>query len=113
MILVAIGYAVATWTMSVNRFFSGVVRIQKDRGHTVVADGPYRYVRHPAYATGIISNLATAVALGSLWAIVPAFLNVCIAIVRTALEDATLQDELEGYRDYSQKVRYRLLPGVW
>jgi len=113
MVLVVIGYVVATWAMSVNRFFSGVVRIQKDRDHTVVMDGPYRYVRHPAYATGIISNLATAVALGSLWALVPAFLTVCITIVRTALEDRTLRDELDGYREYSEKVRYRLLPGVW
>jgi len=113
MMLVTIGYGVAAWAMSVNRFFSGVVRVQKDRGHTVVEDGPYRYVRHPAYATGIIIYPATALALGSLWALVPAFLMVCVAVVRTALEDRTLQDELDGYRDYSEKVRYRLLPGIW
>ena len=51
--------------------------------------------------------------LGSGWAFVPAGLLVCVVVVRTALEDKTLQDELEGYKDYAGQVRCRLLPGVW
>lgn len=113
MILVAFGYVLATWAMVTNKFFSGVVRIQKDRGHTVVTDGPYRYVRHPGYSGGIICHLATAPALGSIWALIPAALTVCLLILRTALEDRTLRDELDGYGDYAQRVHYRLLPGVW
>ena len=97
----------------VNKFFSAVVRIQRERGHTVVASGPYQYVRHPGYAGGIVANFAIPLLLGSLWALVPAVLVNCLLIVRTALEDSTLQEELDGYRDYAGRVRYRLLLGVW
>ena len=99
--------------MASNRFFSSVVRIQKDRGHTVVTGGPYQFVRHPGYVGGILSALGTALLLGSWWAFVPTGLLVCVIVVRTALEDRTLQAELEGYRDYAGRVRYRLLPGIW
>lgn len=113
MILVALGYILATWAMVANKFFSGVVRIQKDRGHMVVTDGPYRYIRHPGYSGAIICDLATAPALGSMWALVPAAMTVCLIILRTALEDRTLRNELDGYGEYVQRVRYRLLPGLW
>jgi protein-S-isoprenylcysteine O-methyltransferase Ste14 len=113
MILVTLGYFLATWAMTVNRFFSGVVRIQKDRRHTVVSDGPYRYVCHPSYAGGILSELASALALGSLLALIPTVLTVCLIVLRTALEDKALRNELDGYEEYAQRVRYRLLPGVW
>lgn len=108
-----LGYAIATWAMVVNRFFSAYVRIQKDRDQTVVTDGPYRFVRHPSYAVGILSYLATPFMLDALWALVPAVLVTVGLIVRTALEDRTLQAELDGYANYAQRVRYRLLPGVW
>ncbi len=111
--IVVLGYVVSAWAMAVNRFFSAVVRIQKDRGQTVVTDGPYRFVRHPAYASAIITQLVTPIMLGSLWALIPAGLAGCLYVVRTALEDRALQDELDGYRDYASQVRYRLLPGVW
>ena len=112
-VITALGYSLGTWATSVNRFFSAVVRIQRDRGHTVVSSGPYRLIRHPGYAGTVVTSLATPLLLGSLWALIPAALAVCLLIIRTALEDRTLQEELEGYHDYAARVRYRLLPGVW
>lgn len=111
--LTALGYSLGTWATGVNRFFSAVVRIQRDRGHTVVSSGPYRYIRHPGYAGSAVSSFATPLLLGSLWALIPAALAVCHLIIRTVLEDRTLQAELKGYPDYAADVRFRLLPGVW
>jgi protein-S-isoprenylcysteine O-methyltransferase Ste14 len=107
------GYLLSNWSMMSNRFFSAVVRIQKDRNHTVISAGPYRFIRHPGYAGGIIFFLTTPLILSSLWTFVPAGLTMCITVVRTFLEDKTLQNELDGYGDYTKQVRYRLLPGVW
>ena len=107
------GYVVGTWAMAVNRYYSAVVRIQKDRGQTVVTDGPYRFVRHPSYATGIVASLMIPILLGSLWALIPTSLVAVVTIIRTALEDRTLLEELDGYKEYAARVRYRLLPGVW
>jgi len=112
-VLMMLGSLLGTWAMLVNRFFSGVVRIQTDRGHTVVTDGPYRFVRHPAYAGGVVANLAGPLALGSVWALIPGALIALLTVVRTALEDKTLREELAGYKEYAQQVRYRLLPGMW
>jgi protein-S-isoprenylcysteine O-methyltransferase Ste14 len=89
------------------------VRIQRERGHYVVNTGPYRWVRHPGYAGTLIWNLATPIWLESLWAILPAIVVCAVLVVRTHLEDATLREELDGYRDYASRVRYRLVPGVW
>jgi protein-S-isoprenylcysteine O-methyltransferase Ste14 len=107
------GYLLSSWSMMSNRFFSTVVRIQKDRNHTVISAGPYRFIRHPGYAGGIIFFLTTPLILSSLWTFIPAGLTTCVTIVRTFLEDKTLQNELDGYGDYTNQVRYRLLPGVW
>lgn len=109
----AAGCLIASWAMVANRFFSGAVRIQQDRGQTVVSTGPYRFVRHPAYAAAILTNLSTPLALGSLWALIPALITIGLGIVRTALEDRTLRQELDGYEQYTRRVRHRLLPGVW
>jgi protein-S-isoprenylcysteine O-methyltransferase Ste14 len=111
--IMVLGYVVSTWAMAVNRYYSAVVRIQKDRGQTVVTDGPYRFVRHPSYATGIVAYLMIPILLGSLWALIPCSLVVLGTIIRTALEDKTLLEELDGYKEYARRVRYRLLPGVW
>jgi protein-S-isoprenylcysteine O-methyltransferase Ste14 len=108
-----LGLLVTDWAVVENKFFSGVVRIQKDRGHTVVTTGPYRYVRHPGYAGAILHNIATPLILSSLWALVPAMLVICITIIRTVFEDQTLQNELDGYKTYAKRVRYRLLPNIW
>jgi protein-S-isoprenylcysteine O-methyltransferase Ste14 len=107
------GFGLSTWAMASNRFFSGLVRIQADRGHTVATGGPYRFVRHPGYVGFIVGSFATALLLGSRWALVPAALSGVLTVVRTALEDRTLHDELPGYRDYAARVRYRLLPPIW
>lgn len=96
-----------------NKFFSGTVRIQKERGHTVVTTGAYRFVRHPGYLGFIIFSIATPLLLDSLWALIPAGLTATVVIIRTALEDQTLLDELNGYKEYTSQVRYRLLPRVW
>jgi protein-S-isoprenylcysteine O-methyltransferase Ste14 len=105
--------AASTWAMLVNRFFSSVVRIQTERGHTVVSDGPYRVVRHPGYAGSILGEICIPFLLGSYWALIPALLVIAAVILRTALEDRTLQAELPGYREYAGRVRYRLFPGLW
>jgi protein-S-isoprenylcysteine O-methyltransferase Ste14 len=112
-VMIALGYAFATWAMAENRFFSSVVRIQVDRGHSVCDSGPYRFVRHPGYAGNIPPLVGIVLALGSVWALVPAAVAAIITVVRTALEDRTLQAELPGYRDYAQRVRYRLIPGIY
>ena len=113
LIVIVLGYLLGSWALIENRFFSGVVRIQKDRGHRVVSTGPYRFIRHPGYAGALWAYLATPVLLDSIWAFVPAFLLVGVLILRTALEDRTLQEELPGYREYAGKTRFRLIPGLW
>lgn len=113
LVVILAGYALASYALIENRFFSGMVRIQAERSHTVVSSGPYRLVRHPGYAGALWSYLATPLLLDSAWAFLPALFLTIVLIVRTNLEDRALQDELEGYRDYAGRVRYRLLPGVW
>jgi len=103
----------AFWAVKENAFASDTVRIQKERGHTVCTTGPYRYVRHPMYAGVILFLLCFPLSLGSLFTFIPAFINITLFILRTSIEDKTLQEELPGYKEYAQKVRYRLLPGVW
>ena len=112
-ILVLLGYAFATWALAENQFFSSVVRIQTDRGHTVCDSGPYRFVRHPGYAGNIFALFGIVLALGSVWTLIPAVVASIIAVIRTAFEDRTLQEELPGYRDYAKRVRYRLIPWVY
>jgi protein-S-isoprenylcysteine O-methyltransferase Ste14 len=113
LILFALAQLLFSWAMASNKFFSATVRIQDDRGQTVATGGPYLYVRHPGYVGYITSWITASLALGSLWALIPAGLVMCLMVVRTALEDKTLQEELDGYKDYARRVRYRLLPGIW
>jgi protein-S-isoprenylcysteine O-methyltransferase Ste14 len=112
-ILILLGYPFATWALAENRFFSSVVRIQADRGHVVCDSGPYRIVRHPGYAGNILALFGIVLALGSVWTLIPATVASIIAVIRTALEDQTLQEELPGYRDYARRVRYRLIPWIY
>lgn len=111
--LFALGQGLFLWAKAVNRFFSAVVRIQTERGQTVCREGPYRFVRHPGYLSGILFGPAGALVLGSYWALIPAVLSALLLIVRTALEDKTLQAELAGYIDYTREVRFKLVPGIW
>jgi protein-S-isoprenylcysteine O-methyltransferase Ste14 len=111
--LAIVGILITDWAVVSNKFFSGVVRIQKDRSHSVVTTGPYRLVRHPGYTGAILHTMATPLILTSLWAFIPAGIIIIVTILRTELEDRTLQEELEGYQDYAGRVRYRLLPNLW
>ena len=113
LVVIVLGFVVGSWALIENRFFSGVVRIQKDRAHHVVTTGPYRFIRHPGYAGALWTFLATPVLLDSNWAFVPALLLLGVLVLRTSLEDRTLQAELPGYAEYAQKTRFRLLPGIW
>jgi protein-S-isoprenylcysteine O-methyltransferase Ste14 len=101
------------WAMRVNTYFSAYVRIQEDRHHTVVDQGPYRFVRHPGNLSMILWALGVALVLGSLWALLPAGLAAAMVVRRTQREDKTLLAELPGYIDYAGRVRYRILPGIW
>src|SRR5262249_53518813 len=105
--------AVVVWAMAVNRFFSSVIRIQTDRGHHLITCGPYRYVRHPAYASEPFLLIGSGLMLGSWLATFIGVLLVGPVLWRTAKEDGILRRELEGYAGYAQQVRYRVFPGVW
>jgi protein-S-isoprenylcysteine O-methyltransferase Ste14 len=108
-----LGHALWIWAMVSNRFFSQIVRIQSERGHAVATAGPYRYVRHPAYLGLIFFDLALSILLASWWALLASGACALLLLLRTALEDRTLQAELTGYGDYARQVRYRLIPGIW
>ncbi len=112
-VIAVLSAALIAWAMHTNRFFSSVVRIQKDRGHVVVTSGPYRFVRHPGY-TGISAfTLVTPLILNSRWAFLPAIITAAVTGLRTVLEDRTLHNELAGYTDYARRVKYRLVPPIW
>ena len=104
---------IGTWVGAVNKFAEPGVRIQTERGHKVIDTGPYAIVRHPGYAIAILLFVAIALCLGSLWALIPATLTSVLLILRTQWEDQTLQAELAGYKEYTERVRYKLIPGVW
>jgi protein-S-isoprenylcysteine O-methyltransferase Ste14 len=107
------GYALVVWATASNAFFSLIVRIQTERGQSVVSWGPYAHVRHPAYAGGVLTNVFTPILLGSAWALLLGVLDALLMILRTVLEDRTLKAELPGYPEYALRVRYRLLPHFW
>ncbi len=112
-VLVITGMVGLTWAESVNKFFEPTVRIQADRGHKVVDTGPYALVRHPGYVAACLLCSGIPLALGSFWALIPAVLACLLLVLRTIWEDQTLRDELAGYEEYAQRVRYRLIPWVW
>jgi protein-S-isoprenylcysteine O-methyltransferase Ste14 len=113
LIVIVLGYAVGSWALIENKFFSGVVRIQTERGHHVVSTGPYRFVRHPGYAGALWMYLASPIWFDSNWAFIPAAVLFVVMLIRTPLEDQTLQQELAGYREFTHKTKYRLFPGIW
>jgi protein-S-isoprenylcysteine O-methyltransferase Ste14 len=113
LVIVTIGYLFAVWALTENRFFSSMVHIQADRGHFVCDSGPYRIIRHPGYAGNLLPLVGIALALDSLWTLIPAAVAVIIIVIRTALEDRVLLEELSGYREYARRVRYRLVPGIY
>jgi protein-S-isoprenylcysteine O-methyltransferase Ste14 len=113
LIVHAMGWGLVFASLLVNRFFSPVVRIQAERRHHVITTGPYQFVRHPGYAGAIVAFVASPVALGSWWALVPIVPLIGLTAVRLIQEDRFLQRELPGYAGYATEVRYRLIPGVW
>jgi len=112
-IVTCIGYAIFLWAMVSNAFFAEGVRIQTERGHTVCERGPYQFVRHPGYVGSILSIIGTPLMLGTLWSLIPAVLGAALYVIRTSLEDKTLQKELDGYLDYAARVKFKLLPGLF
>jgi protein-S-isoprenylcysteine O-methyltransferase Ste14 len=113
MVAFALSNAAFVWAMHVNRFFSSVPRIQSERGHRVITDGPYRWVRHPGYTAGLVLLASSGLALGSWLATLIGALGIAFLLRRTVVEDRMLQAELPGYAAYAARVRYRLLPNVW
>jgi protein-S-isoprenylcysteine O-methyltransferase Ste14 len=118
--VVLLGYVVfvvsfigQTWPQAINRHFEPGVRIQEDRGQTVIDTGPYAYVRHPGYISGSLLALSIALVLGSWWALLPVAVVIVGLAVRTVFEERTLRAELAGYTEYTQRVKWRWVPGVW
>jgi len=112
-LLTVFGHAIVVWAMSANTFFSPQVRIQTERGHTVANTGPYKFIRHPGYVGAILFTVGVPILLGSWWALIPNLTAVILFIIRTALEDKTLIEELPGYVDFAKCVTFRLIPGIW
>jgi protein-S-isoprenylcysteine O-methyltransferase Ste14 len=112
-VLFSAGFALSAWVEAVNKFAEPGVRIQTERGHKVVDTGPYAIVRHPMYLSAFFLFFGAALALGSFWALIPAGFVALVIVVRTTLEDRTLHNELEGYKEYASRVHYRLIPGIW
>lgn len=113
LVVFALGYGLSLWAARSNRFFSGVVRVQHERGHHVVSTGPYAYIRHPGYAGPMLGHLLLPIALGSLWGLVPAVLGCSFLALRIGYEERVLGGELPGYSEYVHRVRWRLVPRVW
>lgn len=113
LIFILAGYALGSYALYENRFFSGMVRIQTDRDQTVVSSGPYSWVRHPGYAGALLTYLGTPIFLDSAWSYLPVLFITIVLIIRTNLEDKALQEDLSGYKEYTSRVHYRLVPGVW
>ncbi len=113
LIAYVLGMGLAMRALVVNRFFSPVIRIQVERGHRLITGGPYRFVRHPGYAGMLLSFLGSGLVLGSWWSFLPLIPALVLILRRTILEDRHLREHLEGYVGYAERVRSRLLPGVW
>jgi len=109
----AAALALMIWAMRVNRFFSSIIRLQEDRGHHLVTDGPYGWVRHPGYTAGFVLCLTSGMALGSWVSVLVGLACMPLLLRRTLAEDSFLKSNLEGYSDYAGAVRYRLVPGIW
>lgn len=113
LIFFVVGWVFVVWAMVKNEFFETTVRIQKERNHSVVITGPYAIVRHPGYAGMILFYGCTPFIIGSRYGLIPAFLLAVAFVFRTYFEDRMLYEELSGYKEYTKKVRYRLVPFIW
>jgi len=111
--LIVAGYVLGSYAFIENAYFSGTVRIQVERGHRVISGGPYGWVRHPGYLGNLVASLGIPLLLDSAWAFIPVIVFGVFFVIRTRLEDRFLHENLPGYREYAQRVRYRLFPGIW
>ena len=111
--LMLIGYFISTYALVENSFFSGMVRLQKERGHHVIDTGPYAWVRHPGYAGALLLYIGVPLLLNSWWSYLPFALWMIPLVIRTSKEDQFLQEKLEGYKEFTRKTKYRLFPGIW
>jgi len=109
--LVLAGYGLCILVFKENRYASRVVEVTAEQ--SVIATGPYSHIRHPMYLAVLIMYILSPLALGSYWAVLPALLLIFVLIARIKNEEKVLTQELEGYREYVQRVRYRLIPGIW
>lgn len=100
-------------TFRENTYLSPAVRVQTERGQTVVSTGPYRYVRHPMYAAFVLFAIGTALLLGSWYGLLGGLLLIGMVAWRAVQEERVLRDELEGYSAYMTRVRYRFVPFLW
>ncbi len=113
LLITILGLVISSWAMLSNKYYTGTVVIQKNRGHKVAVNGPYKYVRHPSYAGALLFYLALPFLLGSLWALIPSGIASLFFVIRTILEDRMLRKEFEGYNSYASRVKYYLIPGIW
>ena len=113
LLLMIVGMQLVAWAMGQNPHFESTVRIQADQNHRVIESGPYRIVRHPGYVGAILLLIGMPLVLNSAWALLSAILSSISLVVRTRAEDHFLQKNLKGYREFTQRTRYRLVPGVW
>ena len=111
--MLSLGLLIIFLVMKENTFLSKAIEIQKERGHTVITTGPYRIVRHPMYFGFILFIVFYCLALGSLFSLIPTTLGVVGIVIRTILEDRMLHKELEGYTEYAQKTKKKLIPLIW
>ena len=111
--LFSLSFVIVLSSMLENNHFEGSVRIQHEIGHTIITSGPYAWVRHPGYTGFILGYFAVPLMLGSLWALIPSGVAIVWLILRTGLEDLTLHSQLPQYPKYTQKVRFKLFPGLW
>lgn len=113
LLLCGIGWCGLLWSMLTNKFFSSAIRLQTDRGQKVVSEGPYKWIRHPGYAFAALGFIAQGLALGSWWSILPGAILSAQLLYRTLLEERMLNDNLAGYREYAENVKYKWVPGIW
>lgn len=96
-----------------NSFAARIVKIQEEKEHQVITTGPYKYIRHPMYTACLFLIISHSLALGSLYSLIPgAIVNIAL-IIRTKLEDNLLKEKLEGYIEYSQNTKYKIIPWIW
>lgn len=112
-IIYALAWVSIFWAMKVNKFFSSAIRIQDDRGQQVIDKGPYAIIRHPGYSAALFIFISEGIALGSWISVIPAALIIGKLVQRTLMEEKMLHENLPGYTEYTERVRYRWIPGVW